>query len=87
MYLYLRLWSTQELFGKLVYGMTESEFGRELKNSHVENETERSKPFNVKVHFFGVEVFALRFEIGAKGYVGLPLRASESKMLLAVTVI
>ena len=67
--------------------MTEGEFGRELKNSHVENETKRSKLFNVKVHFFGVEDFALRFEKGARGYVGLPSRASESKTLLAVTVI
>ena len=84
---YLCLWSTQKLFGKPVHGMTESVFGRELKNSHVENETKRSKPFNVEVHFFGVEDFALRCEKGTRGYVGLSLRASESKTLLAVTVI
>ena len=56
--------------------MNENVFGRELKNSHVENETKRSKPFNVEVHFFGVEHFALRCEKGARGYVGLPLRTN-----------
>lgn len=64
--------------------MNESVFGRELKNSHVENETKRSKPFNVEVHFYGVEDFALRCEKGARGYKTNP---NESKTLLAVTVI
>lgn len=87
MYIYLCLWSTQKLFGKPVHGMNESVFGRELKNSHVENETKRSKPFNVEVHFYGVEDFALRCEKGVRGNVGLPLRTNECKTLLAVTVI
>ena len=85
MYIYLCLGSTQKLFGKPVHGM--NVFGRELKNSHVENKTKRSKPFNVEVHFFGVEHFALRCEKGARGYVGLPLRTNETKTLLALTVI
>ena len=48
-----------------MHGMTGSVFGREFKNSHAKNETKRSKPFNVEVHFYGVEDFALRCEKGA----------------------
>lgn len=65
LYIYLCLWSTQKLFGKPVHGMTGSVFGREFKSSHAKNETKRSKPFNVEVHFYGVEDFALRCEKGA----------------------